>query len=228
MLEAVIFDFDGVIVDSEPLHLEYFRQVMRAQYGVELTNQQYYDEYVAYTDAECFAKLAEKHRIPCSDDDIARLIAQKTALMRKKLAESIKPLPGVIELMRSLRASGLGLAVCSSALREEIEASLSLLGVADLVQLIVSADDVPAGKPDPAGYNLTRKMLAKTLGSDLPAGSCLAIEDSPGGVSAAKSAHLAVLAVTNSVPADRLSQADLVVESLTAVTIHTLRRLVGP
>jgi beta-phosphoglucomutase len=226
VLEAVIFDFDGVVVDSEPVHMACFRQVLQAEYGLGFTDREYYDKYLAYTDAECFAQILRENGRVFSDEDIRRLGRRKTALVQEMLSRSVDPLPGAIELMRAARDAGVALAICSAALREEIELPLLRAKALELVQVIVSAEDVHAGKPDPAGYNLARWRLSEIVGREIPPGFCVAIEDSPGGILAARAANLHVLAVTNTVSADALTAADRVAASLAGLTLEDLRKLI--
>jgi len=226
MLEALIFDFDGVVVDSEPIHMDSFRQVVRP-YGVEFTDQQYYDRYLSYSDREALTQMVRQYDLDPAAVDIDELIATKTKLVQRALATSAEPLPGAIELMQATRDAGLGLAICSAALRREVELPLHRAGVFDLVQLIVAAEDVHIHKPDPTGYIETRHRLAALLGRELRPERCVAIEDSPGGIAAAKGAGLAALAVTNTVDAAALTQADCIVDSLADVTLDSLGHLVG-
>jgi len=226
MLEAVIFDFDGVVVDSEPIHMDCFRQVVQP-YGVTFTDQEYCQRYLSYCDRDAFAQMVRDYDLDADAVDIDELVATKTKLVQHALADSAEPLPGAIELMRAARDDGLGLAICSAALRREVELPLERAGAMDLVQLIVAAEDVHVHKPDPTGYIETRLRLGRVLGRELPAGHCVAIEDSPGGVAAAKAAGLATLAVTNTVAADQLAAADRVVDSLARVTVAQLAEMVN-
>ncbi len=226
MLDAVIFDFDGVVVDSEPIHMACFRQVVRP-YGVTFTDEEYYARYLAYCDRDAFIRMVDGHHLDPDAVDIDALIDRKTRLVQEALATAAPPLPGAVELMAAIRQAGAALAICSAALRREVELPLQRAGVLDLVQVIVAAEDVHVHKPDPAGYDETRRRLAAAVGRPLAADDCVAIEDSPGGVAAAKAAGMAVLAVTNTVAADRLTEADRVVDSLAAVTVADLRRLAG-
>lgn len=227
MLQALLFDFDGVVIDGEPIHMDGFRRVLQSEFGVGFTDREYYQRYVAFDDREAFARMTRDYGIACDAEGIARLMALKASLVQQALAGPIGWLPGTLDLMRSARAADLAVAVCSGALRAEIELPLRSAGAASLVQVIVSAEDVPTSKPDPAGYDLTRRRLAAHLRRELPKADCVVVEDSPGGVAAGKAAGMTVLAVTNSVPADRLARADCVVSSLADVTVADLRRLAG-
>ncbi len=226
MLEAIIFDFDGVVVDSEPIHMACFLRVMRP-YGVEFTIEQYYNRYLAYSDRDAMTRMIGEYDLDGDSLDINALIAQKSAMVQEALARTASPLPGSIELMQAARDAGLGLAICSAALGEEVRQPLRRAGALDLVQLIIAAEDVEVHKPDPAGYILARRKLGEILGRELAPERCVAIEDSPGGVAAGKAAGLCVLAVTNTVGADRLAAADRIVDSLADVTPASLDEMVS-
>ncbi len=225
MFEALIFDFDGVVIDSEPIHMAGFAEVMRAECSVEITAEMYYQRYLAYADADAFAAMNRDFDLRLDADGIARLTAVKTVIVQKALAMSSEALSGAVELMLAARAGGAHVAICSGALRAEIELPLDVIGATHAVELIVAAEDVAVGKPDPMGYDMTRRRLAERHGGDLPAENCVVVEDSPYGVTAGKAAGMAVLAVTNSADADRLTHADCIVDSLAGVTIEQLRQL---
>lgn len=223
-MDALIFDFDGVVVDSEPIHLAAFQKVL-ATVGVPLTREEYYRKYLGFDDHDCFgAALAAAGRT-FDETQLAGLIRQKTLLVQEAFAESIRPLPGATELIRSAAVAGLPVGVCSGALREEIELASRTVGVMDCFGVIVSARDVKRGKPDPEGYRLTVARLSEAVGRALAPGRCVVVEDSPAGIEAAKSLGMKVLAVTNSYDAAALLAADRVVDSLAAVTVESLARL---
>jgi beta-phosphoglucomutase len=225
MLQAIIFDFDGVVIDSEPIHLDCFRRVLRQRYGVKITDQEYYERYIAYSDAESFEHMAEDHGLTLTEKDIRSLVADKTVLVQQVLRQGIQPLPGAAELMGAIRRADLALGVCSSAARREIEIPLEAMGLRPLVQSIVAAEDVVRSKPDPACYDLARRRLSQAAGRELLPPGCIAIEDSPGGIASAVGAGLLVLAVTNTLPASKLTQASRVVNSLAEVSLATLREI---
>jgi beta-phosphoglucomutase len=225
MLQAIIFDFDGVVIDSEPIHLDCFRRVLRQRYGVEITDQEYYERYIAYSDAESFEHMAADHGLTLTERDIRDLVADKTVLVQEVLRRGVTPLPGAAELMRAGAKAGLAVGVCSSAARKEIELPLGGMKLLQHVQVIVAAEDVTRSKPDPACYDLTRRRLGELAGKELSPRGCIAIEDSPGGVAAARGAGMTVLAVTNTVSADKLHQAQRVVKSLAEVDVDALRGL---
>ncbi|HHH76558.1 MAG TPA: HAD family phosphatase [Phycisphaerae bacterium] len=225
-LEAVIYDFDGVVVDSEPIHLRGFQQVLK-DVGLSITSEEYYGKYLGFDDHDCFVAVMKDNGKSMDDQLLQELTAKKTRLMLSDLAESINPLPGAVELIRSCRAAGLAVGVCSGALRDEIILASKSIGAIDSFMNIVSAEDVERGKPDPEGYQIARKNLSDLTGTELPAGNCVVVEDSPAGIKAAKDAGMNVLAVTTSYPADRLTQADRIVASLGDVSADDLAELVG-
>ncbi len=223
-LNAVIFDFDGVIVDSEPLHFEGFRRVLQ-RVDITLTREAYYQRYLGYDDRDCFAVVAGDEGVTLDPETTQSLIAEKTAWMQQALAAEIEPLPGAVPLIRALSADGVPLAICSGALREEILIAARCVGVLDHFLHVVSAEDVADGKPDPQGYRIARERLAETTGSDIPAEGCVVIEDSPAGITAGRSANMKVLAVATSYDQADLTDADRIVESLQAVTPAEVRSL---
>jgi len=220
----MIFDFDGVVVDSEPIHLEAFQRVL-GKSRVELTREGYYTKYLGFDDQGCFEAVMRDRGRRVSQSQIDRMIAEKTILVQELMRESIKPLDGAEPLIRSVHEAGVPLAVCSGALLAEIELASIAVGVRDFFRIIVGAEDVDRGKPDPEGYNLALTRLRQVTGCELDAGRCLVLEDSPAGIDAAREAGMKVLAVTSSYPAEALSRADRIVGTLSQVTIHELTEL---
>ena len=223
-MDALIFDFDGVVVDSEPIHLECFRKVLEGV-DLRLSDEDYYAKYLGYDDRDCFTAVAADGGVAISESRLAKMIAAKTVLVRQAFARAIHPLPGAVDLIRSVTEAGVPLAVCSGALREEIELASRTIGVLGQFRLIVSAEDVSRGKPDPQGYRLCLERLRASCRKPLAPSRCLVVEDSPAGIEAARGAGMKVLAVTNSYPRDQLGQADCIVTSLEGVTIDHLESL---
>jgi HAD superfamily hydrolase (TIGR01509 family) len=211
-LRAVIFDFNGVIVDDEPLHLELF-QVVLAEEGIPLTDADYHEKYLGFDDRGAFtAAFADAGR-PADAGFIAALIERKAALYRDAINARYLLFPGVVDLVRRLAAK-YPLAIASGALRNEIEMVLARGGIRDCFQAILAAEDVSACKPDPEGYVKALAALNSIGARSIQPGECLVIEDSVAGVEAAKRAGMRRLAVTNSYAAEELKEADWIVESL--------------
>ena len=217
----MIFDFDGVVVDSEPVHLECFRAVL-AERGIELTSEDYYSKYLGFDDHDCFAAVLTNNGRKVDEDEIAAMTAEKTELVQRVFAESIRPLPGAVELMRAARDAAAAVGICSGALREEIELAAAAVGALKLVDALVAAEDVSSGKPDPEGFVLTMKILGEKLGERIDPARTWVVEDSPAGIEAAKAAGCRVLAVTNSYQRDELAAADRIVDSLSEVQLSQL------
>ncbi|MHC4563285.1 MAG: HAD family hydrolase [Planctomycetota bacterium] len=216
-MDAVISDFDGVIADSEPIHLVCFQQVL-AERGVVLTSEDYYGKYLGVDDHDCLAAAGADHGRNFSELELSTMTAAKTLLVQQAMRERIAALPGVVDLVGALSEAGVPLAVCSGALLDEIELASTTIGVRDAFKLIVSADDVQHGKPDPEGYQLAMARLGEATGKALDPAKCVVLEDSPAGIEAAKAAGMKVLAVTTSYPAGALQAADRIVASLEKVT----------
>ncbi|MEO8196090.1 MAG: HAD family phosphatase [Thermoanaerobaculia bacterium] len=217
MLRALIFDFNGILVDDEPLHFALFRRVLGEE-GVELTREDYYGRYLGFDDRDCFAAALAAAGEACPPQRLARLVARKAAYYREAIRRDGYPLfAGAAELVREAAAAGLTLAVVSGALREEVVGGLEQAGIAALFKQLVTADDVQRGKPDPEGYALA--LAALNVEPPLPARlihphECVAIEDSPTGLEAAAACGLRTLGVAQTYPAAALFLAEAVIERL--------------
>lgn len=225
-MKGVIFDFDGIIVDSEPLHYRAFQKVLEPL-GAGFSWQEYVETYMGFDDRDAFREAFAVQHKPLTDEVLAGLIAAKAALFQDVAAEGVAPYPGVVELIRELSGS-VPLALCSGALRSDIEPVLRMLSLTDAFDCMVTAEEVAASKPDPASYRLALQRLQRQFpAAGIYAAQTVAIEDTPAGIQSAKGAGLKVLAVTNSYPASCLTEADLVVAALSGITVQELRRLVS-
>ncbi len=214
-MKAIIFDFNGVIVDDEPLHLELFRKVLLEE-GIFLTDEEYREKYLGFDDRGCFtAVLCDNARTPDAADDayIHELIERKAEYYRQAIQERLLLFPGVVELVRR-SAEQYPLAIASGALRGEIEFVLQRGEIRDCFSVIVAAEDVSECKPDPEGYLKALELLNALTDQEIQAHECLVIEDSIAGIEAAKAAGMRCIAVTNSYSANELTAADEIVTSL--------------
>ncbi len=204
MFPATFFDFNGVLVNDELVHLETFRMVL-ATLGVPLSEEDYMERYLGFDDAGAFrAVLADAGR-SVSDQQIAELIEAKRPLYMARARASLPTFPGAAELVRSCASAGPALVV-SGALRDEVELGLDVLGVRSSIQHIVAAEDTRACKPDPEGYLLAKRWLGER-GQVQAASRALVIEDSLAGVQAAKAAELPCIGVAHTYSAQELQQA---------------------
>ena len=223
-MDALITDFDGVVADSEPIHLRGFTAVL-AQAGITFTHEQYYGKYLGLDDHDCFQAAGRDNSREFSADELAGMIAAKTRMGQALMAESIQPIAGVVELLAALAEADVPVAICSGALRDEVELCSRVIGVRDRFLVIVTAEDVARGKPDPQGYAMALEQLREATGRGLRADRCVVTEDSPAGIAAAKAMGMNVLAITSSYPAGALGRADLIVDSFQDVTLATMREL---
>src|SRR5881296_2691513 len=208
---ALVFDFDGVIADDEPLHLAAFQRTLAAE-GVALTAEAYYARYLGFDDHDAIVEAFREAGRPLPPDRVDALMAAKAAHFLGLVRDGVRIFPGVPEFVRAA-AARVPLAIASGALRREIELILAQAGLADLFAAIVSAEDVSVGKPSPEGFLRALERLRGRL-PDLAPRDCLVVEDSQPGIESARRAGMRCLAVTNSYTAAELGGADLIVRSL--------------
>ncbi len=221
-LQAVIFDCDGVLVDTEPLHYRAFQEVL-GPLGLGHDYECYRERYIGFDDRDAFLYAFKEAGRQLGHDSLQRLVEAKAAALSELIARGAPGFPGVVELVKELREEGVALAVASGALRREVDAFLSSLGLGESFLAIVTADDVRKSKPDPETYLLAIELLRTHCGQEpFEPRNCVAIEDTPSGIHSAKTAGLAVIAVTNSFPEDRLTGADKVIGSLSDLSFQAM------
>jgi len=219
LLKAIIFDFDGVISDSELLHWQSFNEVL-ADFGIKLARQEYFDRYLGFTDTELIEKVFAEKGIQSEPDSIKDLIARKGVVFGHLARRSGHIISGVRETVEMLRQNGLLLAICSGASKADIDVMLEGSGLEEFFSVIISADDVARGKPDPEGYLLTLAKISELFGERVSPADCVVIEDSHWGIEAGAGAGMAVVAVTNSYGPEDLGTADKVVSNLKDLRIE--------
>ncbi len=224
MLQALIFDFDGVITDSEILHLRAFNRVL-AQYGTQITTKDYYQEYLGLTDLDCFNALAREGRLKLDTPGIKNLIKQKNRIFEEMVKSEGTIIEGVRDLLEMLKQNDIGMAICSGALLVEIELILKQARLRPFFEAIVSAEQIKKGKPDPQGFLLALQKLNQGRQNPVLAEQCIVIEDSHWGLKAAKAAGMHTIAVTNSYDADQLSMAEKIVTRLDELSMGDLQQL---
>ena len=226
-LTAMIFDFDGVIADTEPLHFAGFRQTL-AEIGISLTESDYYANYLGYDDRGCFIAALTAHQYPTDPSALAQLMQRKAHAYLNSVKDHLIIFPGVREFVREA-AAAYPLAIASGALRHEIEVILEQAGLRKEFLHITSAEDVTRGKPDPQPFlqalnGLNRQRRAQAITAE----SCLVMEDSIPGVRGAKIAGMKVLAVANTHTIQDLHEAHAVVQSLSQIRLSELRERLWP
>jgi beta-phosphoglucomutase family hydrolase len=212
--KAVIWDLDGVIVDTAPYHFEAWRELAQKM-GRDFTTEDFRQTFGMRNDdimRELFG-TAIPHK------KVETLVREKEEAFRLRIERNITPLPGVLPLLSSLREDGFKLALVSSTPLQNIQMIFSSLGIEGLFECLVSDSDVSKGKPDPEGFLLAARRL------ELEPRYCVVIEDAVAGVRAAKAAGMKCIAVTGTHPKESLAEADLVVDTLEAVNSRTIELL---
>ena len=222
-LQAVLFDFDGVIADSEPLHLRAYQAVLGAD-GIDLPRPEYYASYLGYDDVGLFEALAKDRGIELSAAKIDEWVSAKTRIIGEMLSSGSVLFPGAAGCVQMFAAL-VPIAVASGALEPEIELVLEHTGLRSSFAAIASASDGVRGKPAPDLYLLAIAKLRDRLSKPLDPRSCIAIEDSHWGLEAARSAGLRCVAVTHTYPAAELGKADLIVDTLSDITPSKIEAL---
>jgi beta-phosphoglucomutase-like phosphatase (HAD superfamily) len=235
-ISAVIFDFNGVLVDDESVHFTLFSEVL-AQEGVSLSEKDYHERYLGFDDRKCFETVLIDSQKPTSPDYLDELISRKARRYIEVATQGLRFFPSAAETLRNIAAHW-PVAICSGALRAEIEYSLKLLDRLDQVAAIISAEDTTRCKPDPHGYELALAAIRRHAKNgnnkqdnepndlaDLSPFACLVVEDSLAGIIAAKCAGMRAVGVPNTYPAEQLLDAgadDIVLglENLTPAWIN--------
>ena len=226
---AVLFDFDGVIVDSERLHHETMAEVMAGE-GPVFDWDFYRENLMGLDDRGAFAFLLQRAGLPVTPEGIRSRIARKAGLFAKHAAEGRVPaFPGAAELIRAC-AAAVPVGLCSGALHSDIDPVLAALGIAKCFAVQVTADDVPMSKPDSACYRLcVERLAAKHPGQKIVPAHCVAIEDTTDGIASARGAGIPVVAVATNLSAAALHAAGAaaVVPSLAGLSPARLAELAG-
>lgn len=224
MLQAIVLDFDGVVVNSEPLHLRAFQEVLAIE-GQALSAQEYYDVYVGLDDVGMFNAFAEHRGLPGDAAWVRQMVTSKAARMQVLLAEGSPLFAGAADRIREL-AAAVPVAIASGALRREILHVLEAAGLTSAFSVIVAAGETARGKPAPDPYAQAVTMLARLTGIAMNPSRVVAVEDTIQGLASAREAGLRTVAVTTTYPPEALAEADVVVSSLREVSIDLLERVV--
>jgi beta-phosphoglucomutase len=217
-LRAAVFDFDGVIVDSEPLHFRSLRDALASE-SVPITHEEYWDHLLAHDDRSSILLAFERHGERPDRERLARVERVKIERFAELIPE-VPVFPGAREVIGALAAE-LPLAIASGARHAEIEAILTGIGLRDAFCAVVGAEDASRTKPDPAPYlEAARRLEDRVPG--LSTAECVAFEDSVPGVMSALGAGMKVVGVAHSYPAAKLRSAHRVVDSLAALETGSL------
>jgi len=218
MLKAIIFDCDGVIVNSEPAHLAAFQKVL-AEEGISLSRQEYLDRYLAMDDQGCFRAVFSDHQRPLDETQLKACLARKAGYY-----DTISRSEGVVfdgvEKFARAAAKHYPMAIASGALRPEVLNAVRTAGIESCFKTIVTAEDVRRGKPDPESFQLALRRLGELTGAVIGPSSTLVFEDSKHGVFAAKAAGMKCVGVTTSYSASELSAADRIIGGFHEMTVE--------
>ncbi|MFC1764960.1 HAD family hydrolase [Planctomycetota bacterium] len=223
MLKAIIFDFDGVITDSEILHYRSFNDIL-APYDVKIKTEDYYRYYLGLSDKDFFETLIEKGFLKLNINAVSQLVRDKKVIYEQLAQTEGQIIEGVRPFLDYLSEHTIPMAICSGALLPEIELILEQATLRHHFKTIVSADQVTKSKPDPEGFLLTLQRLNDIVGPTA-AEECVVFEDSYWGLEGAKEAGMRTVAVTNSYPAEQLTMADQTVKRLDTLTLDDLHNL---
>ena len=222
-LQAIVFDFDGVIANSEPLHLKAFQSAL-ADANVVLTPADYYERYLGYDDIGVFRAISTDRGLGLDEARLETLTALKERRLDELMHGGDVLFQGAADFVRAAAAE-VPIAIASGALRHEIVEIVEAAGLGSLFKTIVASGDTPQSKPSPDPYRLAFDRLRDASGRHLDPRRCVAIEDSRWGLESARGAGLRCVGVTNSYPAEALIGAELVVGGLHDLTLPALDRL---
>jgi beta-phosphoglucomutase len=224
-IRAVIFDLDGTLADTEPLHFEAFNAVLRP-YGIKLSREDYFSRLIGYDDHDCFTLVLREHRKLTSPALIDELITKKTRIYQASIAQRQVLFAGAAEFVRNC-ANRFPLALVTGTLRVEAEIILNRSQLHHCFVDVVTAEDVEHGKPEPDGFDTALGRLGFILRPhpSITAAECLVIEDTPAGIEAARRAGMRILAVAQTVSGSQLRAADLIRPSLAMTDLDEVLRL---
>jgi len=205
MIRAVIFDFNGVLADDDPIHMEALRRVAFEE-GLSFTDEEYLDRYLPLNDWDCFRTLFEGHNRSLPAAKLDELIRRKSVYYFQAIAEKTVLFTGAGAAVRTA-AGRCPIAIASGARREEILHILKQGHLQNLFSAIIAAEDVSFGKPHPEPFSRAHEKL-KTVEPSLNASECVAVEDSIGGIESARAAGMRCLAIAHSYGPERLRTAN--------------------
>ena len=201
-LKAVLFDFNGVIVNDESIHEQIVDQLMLDE-NLQLKRGEFREVCLGKSDRTCLVELLKRRGRFLTEVYLDRLLLRKAQAYQAKIdsLETLPIYPGLADFIARIRAAGLKIAIVSGAMRSDIELVLNLAGLAENFELIVTGDDTMTSNPAPDGYLLAVELMNRQYpGWNLEPGECLAVEDTFAGIEAAKKAGIQVLGVSHTYP----------------------------
>lgn len=207
-LKAVLFDFNGVIINDEPLHEQLIEQLLLEE-NLRMKSGEFRKVCLGRSDRACLADLLSSRGRVVNENYLTQLILRKAQAYRQQLEqlEALPIYPGLADFLQMLQAASIKIGLVSGALRTEIELVLQKVNVADFFRVIVAGDDITASKPEPDGYLLALSQFNQRYSNlDLHPWECLVIEDTPAGILAARRAGMPVVGITHTYPMHMLQR----------------------
>ncbi|MGI9535323.1 MAG: HAD family hydrolase [Thermodesulfobacteriota bacterium] len=223
MLKAIIFDFDGIIADTEPTHLEAFKRVLQ-EIDISLTDKDYYENYLAFDDKKLFSEVLKINKREIQDKLVKTLIRKKSILINRLFSEYVGLFPGFLNYLDNIK-NRYRLAIASGALRSEIVFVLNKFNIENEFRVITAADDVVNCKPNPEVFIKSLKSLNETNNETILPEECLVIEDSAYGIRAAKEANMNCLAITHTYNEENLHEADILVNNFSDLDMMKVEKI---
>ena len=200
--KAIIFDFNGVIINDEPIHQQLIDELLLGE-NLRPSEGEYKQLCLGRSDRTCLNNILSRRGRVVSEDYLKKLIERKAQAYREKIAQ-LDPLPiypDVTNFLAQIKERSLLIGLVTGALRSEVELVLNRAGIAEYFPVIVAGDDITTSKPEPEGYLLAVEILnQQNPNLLLKPSECLALEDTPAGISAAKNAGMQVVGIANTYP----------------------------
>jgi len=228
MIKAIFYDFNGVIIDDEPLQMQAYKEVIR-QYGIDLSEADYYSA-LGLDDKGFVAHAFQRGNKPLSEDVLQAVLKEKTVYHRKAMEDELPLFPGVVTFLKTT-ARHFPLGIVSMATLDEIEYALNRAGLLSLFSVVVTTNDVNVCKPAPDCYRagLTKLNEQRRIARELPLlpNECLVIEDSPPGIQSGRGAGMRTLGITNTVSEEELraAGAEVVTPRLSDWTVESVHHV---
>lgn len=227
-MRAILFDFNGVLVDDEMFHFETMQRVF-AEEQIDFGQETYFSTYLGLNDRNCVSAVLTDHGREAPADLVSRLVARKAAYYQMQVRlKGFPEMPGAADLVREVHQAGWNLGVVTGALRAEVTGALKQLDLGHCFKTVITADEVPSGKPDPEGYRRGIQDLNSL--PPLPARlfhphEVLVIEDSPLGIQAAQALGMPTLGITSTQSRERLAAADKILDSMAELSLARIIEL---
>jgi len=229
MLKAILFDFNGILLDDEPLHFRSMRSAAAGILGLSISWEDYWARYLPLDDESALDAISRDHDLNIPMATRRDLLVRKREAYQEMLREQYQLFPGAAALVRGT-AQRYPLGIVSGAQKEEIERTLRACGLIECFSAIAGAQDFDYPKPHPESFLRGLELLNAVVSdgrAPIRAGECLVVEDSIAGVQGSLQAGMVCLAVTNTYPRDKLEGAHRVVDTLDGLSLESLEELFG-